>query len=295
MNLEKTILVTGSNGQLGQELFKAVQNIDDLNLVFTDVEQFDITRTRQVRTVIESLKPFAVVNCAAYTAVDRAEAEPELAAAINVAGPGNLAVACALTGSLLIHISTDYVFGGDASEPYREDHPVNPKGVYAETKAQGEQAVITSGADYAIVRTSWLYSTFGHNFVKTMLKLGSEKDELNVVSDQTGSPTNAQDLALAVLQIIRHPSADKTMREIFHYANTGSVSWFEFASEIINYAKLNCKVNPIPTSGYPTPAPRPAYSVLDTAKIRNALNIRIPGWKESLHSCLDLLLNSQQH
>jgi dTDP-4-dehydrorhamnose reductase len=287
---QKTVLITGANGQLGQALFKASEDLADLKIIFTDVEQLDITNSKQVRSVIESLRPFAVVNCAAYTAVDKAESEPEAAALLNTGGPANLAVACALTGSLLIHISTDYVFGGNGTIPYKEDHPADPQGVYARSKAGGEQAVITSGSDYIIIRTSWLYSVYGHNFVKTMLRLGQEREELKVVNDQIGSPTNAEDLAKTILQIIQHPMADQHIHEIFHFANTGAISWFEFATEIMNYAKLNCKVLPISTSEYPLPAPRPAYSVLDTTKIRSTFSIEVPGWKESLHRCLDELL-----
>ncbi len=291
---KKTILVTGANGQLGQALFKASEDVTDLKIIFTDVEQLDITNNRQVREVISQLKPFAVVNCAAYTAVDKAESEPEQAALINVAGPGSLAAACALNDTLLIHISTDYVFGGAGNIPYLEDHPVDPKGVYATTKAHGEKAVMTSGADYMIIRTSWLYSVFGNNFVKTMLRLGKERDELKVVKDQIGSPTNAEDLANAVFHIIMNPKAEKTMREIFHYANSGAVSWFDFASEIMDYAKLSCKVFPIRTAEYIQAAPRPMYSVLDTTKIQNYFDISVPHWKESLHKCIDELKNKQQ-
>lgn len=289
---QKTILITGANGQLGQELLRADENAEGLNMIFTDVEQLDITNNRQVREVISQLKPFAVVNCAAYTAVDKAESEPEQAALINVAGPGSLAAACALNDSILIHISTDYVFGGVGNLPYTEDHPVDPKGVYATTKAHGEKAVMTSGADYMIIRTSWLYSVFGNNFVKTMLRLGKERDELKVVNDQTGNPTNARDLAAAIISILHHPISDNHVREIFHYANIGETTWFEFASEIIRYSKLSCKVLPIPTSDYPLPASRPAYSVLDTTKVRTAFSLEIPDWKESLHICLDELLKS---
>ncbi len=283
---KKLILVTGANGQLGQELFRISEEIKDLKMIFTDVEQLDITNNRQVRLAITDMKPFAVVNCAAYTAVDKAESEPEQAANINVAGAGSLAAACAINDTLLIHISTDYVFGGKGNTPYTEDNQPDPQGVYATTKAQGEQAVISSGCDYAIIRTSWLYSVFGNNFVKTMIRLGQEREELKVVNDQIGSPTNARDLAKAIVQILLHHASEEPMREIFHFANDGAVSWFDFATEIMSLAKLNCKVLPIPTSDYPVPAPRPAYSVMDTTKIQKQFNIEIAGWKESLRLCI---------
>lgn len=292
---KKLILVTGANGQLGREIFRIADDFSFFKIIFTDIEQLDITNSRQVRTVVESLKPYAVVNCAAYTAVDKAESEPEIASLVNAGGPANLATACAMTGSLLIHISTDYVFGGDASQPYKEDHPVNPKGVYASTKAQGEQAVITSGSDYIIIRTSWLYSVFGNNFVKTMLRLGQEREELKVVNDQIGSPTNAFDLAKTILQILEHPMTNNHIREIFHYANDGSVSWFDFATEIMHYAKLGCRVQPIPSREYPSTVARPAYSVLDTTKIKSTFGIAIPQWRESLHKCLDELLKMEKN
>jgi len=294
---DKIILITGANGQLGQELLRASENVKNLQMIFSDVEQLDITNNRQVREVITDLKPFAVVNCAAYTAVDKAESEPALATLINVAGAGSLAAACAINDSLLIHISTDYVFGGNGNTPYTEGEPVDPNGVYAISKAYGEQAVISSGADYVIIRTSWLYSVFGHNFVKTMLRLGKEREELKVVNDQIGSPTNARDLSMAIIKILLHPASEQPIREIVHYANEGVVSWFDFAVEIMSFAKLNCNVLPIPTSEYPLPAPRPAYSVLDTAKIRSTFGIEIPAWKESLHKCLEELnrLNQEKN
>jgi len=291
---EKVILVTGANGQLGRELFRISDDAEGLKMIFTDVEQLDITNNRQVREVITDLKPFAVINCAAYTAVDKAESDPELAALINVAGAGSLAAACSINNSLLVHISTDYVFGGNHSQPYNEDHPVDPQGVYSTTKAQGEQAVISSGADYIIIRTSWLYSAYGHNFVKTMLRIGTERDEVKVVNDQIGSPTNAEDLARAIVSMLVHQSSEYELHDVFHFANDGAVSWFDFATEIMNYANLGCKVIPVQTSEYPVAAPRPAYSVLDTSKIRKTLGISISGWKESLHKCIDRLLTSQE-
>lgn len=291
---EKVILVTGANGQLGQELFRISDEVEGLQMIFTDVEQLDITKNRQVREVITDLRPFAVINCAAYTAVDKAESEPEQAALINVAGAGSLAAACAINDSLLVHISTDYVFGGKHSKPYSEDHPVDPQGVYATTKARGEQAVISSGADYIIIRTSWLYSAFGHNFVKTMLRLGKERGEVKVVNDQIGSPTNAEDLARAIVSVLLHQGSEYELHDIFHFANNGAVSWFDLATEIMNYAGLNCKVIPVPTSEYPVDAPRPAYSVLDTSKISKTFGIEISGWKESLHRCIDRLLTPQE-
>jgi len=287
---KKTILVTGANGQLGQEIKRLASKAEDLHFVYTDVKDFDITNNHRVREYITDMNPFAVINCAAYTAVDKAETEPEKAALINVAGPGSLAAACALTDSLFIHISTDYVFGGVGNTPYLEDYPVDPKGVYAVTKAHGEQAVISSGCDYMIVRTSWLYSEYGYNFVKTMLRLGKEREEITVVDDQIGSPTYAADLAQTLIDVLQHEGVNYEMHDVFHYANQGAVSWYEFAQEIMNYAKLNCKVHPISTENYPMPAPRPAYSVLETSKIRKTFGVEIPNWKESLHACIDRLL-----
>jgi dTDP-4-dehydrorhamnose reductase len=232
--------------------------------------------------------PDYVVNCAAYTAVDKAESEQVLCYKINAEAVVNLSAACKLTGSKLVHISTDYVFSGDGTRPYREDDITGPLSVYGKSKLQGEQA-LKGNHDSIIIRTSWLYSQYGNNFVKTMLRLGREREELRVVNDQSGSPTYAPDLADAILQIIEVSSGDSFRNGTYHYCNTGTTTWYAFAKNIIEKAALKCRVIPIETKDYPTAAPRPAYSVLDTEKIRKTFGITIPDWEESLDKCIKLL------
>ena len=271
------ILVTGSNGQLGQCLANCM---DKGNTIFADKQTLDITDRNAVLNFVRDNNIDTIVNCAAYTAVDKAESEPELARKINVDGPLNLAS----TGAKLIHVSTDYVFDGKSNVPYTPKDKTNPVSVYGKTKRNGEIAVEASAKIYAIIRTQWLYSEFGKNFAKTMQTLGATKDTLNVVADQVGTPTYAGDLAMAITKII--PQLKPENSGIYHFSNEGVCSWYDFAHEIMDIQNLKCKVNPIPTSEYPTPATRPHYSVLDKSKIKQVFNIQINHWKESLQQCL---------
>ena len=274
------ILVTGANGQLGSELRKAGFTALD-EVFYTDVADLDITDKKAVEVFVRSKEIDTIVNCAAYTAVDRAEEEPELAARINTEAVRNLAEVAAEEGCLLIHISTDYVFDGTATEPYTEKSAVNPQSVYGRTKLAGEKAVRASGCLAIIIRTAWLYSGYGNNFVKTMLRLAREKGELKVVADQVGTPTCAADLAAAIVRMLGDESvADKT--GIYHFSNEGVCSWFDFAREIVSLSGMRCEVVPLTTEEYPTKAKRPAYSVLDKTKIKREFGVEVPDWKESL-------------
>lgn len=274
------ILVTGAGGQLGSELRKlGFSPLDEV--FFTDVAELDITDRKAVESYVSRNDIDTIVNCAAYTAVDRAEEEPEKAELINVKAVENLAEVAEKEGCLLVHVSTDYVFDGTASEPYTEKSPVNPQTVYGRTKLAGERAIRKSGCLAIIVRTAWLYSEFGNNFVKTMLRLAGEKGELNVVSDQVGTPTYAADLAAAIVHILADENvADKT--GIYHFSNEGICSWCDFAREIMRLSGDKCTVNGITTAEYPAKTPRPAYSVLDKTKIKQTFGLKVPEWKEAL-------------
>ena len=287
------VLVTGSKGQLGQEIKKiSSTNVysTQYKFFYTDiysepgVDELDITSLSPVKAYIKNNKIAFVINCAAYTAVDKAESEPQKAERINKTGPSNLATACAEFDIPLLHISTDFIFNGQKTTPYLETDKTNPLSVYGETKLGGEQEVVRLAKTFVIIRTSWLYSEFGNNFVKTMLKLAKEKKELGIVSDQIGTPTYAEDLAYAMLEII--PKVKNGTREIFHYSNEGVASWYDFAKAIMDIKEIACKVSPIDTKDYPTAAIRPAYSVLDKAKIKKTFGLRIPEWRESLKKCL---------
>jgi len=279
--------VTGANGQLGCSLRKIAADYPQHRFVFSDLPQTDITDKEGVSRWVELHRIELIVNCAAYTAVDKAESEPDAAWKINALGPAVLGEICAEKLVKLIHISTDYVFDGRAEEPYKEDHPTHPIGVYGATKQQGEQAVRESGCEGLIIRTSWLYSEFGHNFVKTMLRLGREKDPLRVVDDQVGSPTFATSLAKAVMQLTGI-AFDKV--EVYHYCDDGATSWYDFARMIFILSGNPVPVIPVESKDYPTPAGRPAYSVLDTDKIRKK-GVRIPFWADALKECLNILKN----
>ena len=282
------ILVTGCNGQLGTELQKIATSETQHHWVFTDVDTLDICNKAAVETCFDEQQIDACINCAAYTAVDKAEDEPELATLINTFAPKVLAEACLKRDALLMHISTDYVFGGDAKEPYKVDDPINPQSVYGSTKAEGERLVRESGCNYMIVRTAWLYSSVGKNFVKTMLMLGDTKDEINVVADQKGCPTWAHDLAVALVTLL-NKNGKNEVHETFHFTNEGQITWYDFATAIMELGGKTCKVNPITTDQYPTKAKRPAYSVLDLSKIKTYAGIEIPDWRESLEKCIDEL------
>ena len=280
------ILVTGSKGQLGTELQKIASA--EHQWFFTDVDTLDICDKAAVEQCFGEHHIDVCINCAAYTAVDKAEDEPELATLINAFAPKVLAEACLRHDALLIHISTDYVFGGDANKPYMVDDPINPQSVYGSTKAEGERLIRESNCNYMIVRTAWLYSSVGKNFVKIMLMLGDTKEEINVVADQKGCPTWAHDLAVALVTLL-DKNGKNEVHETFHFTNEGQITWHDFATAIMEIGRKNCKVNPITTDQYPTKAKRPAYSVLDLSKIKAYAEIEIPDWRESLVKCMEEL------
>jgi dTDP-4-dehydrorhamnose reductase len=280
----KKIIVIGSKGQLGNEFQELEKQYPSFHFFFYDVEEMDIVNKDLVDKGISELKPNYLINCAAYTAVDKAETEREIAFAINSDAVRNIATACSSNGVKFIHISTDYVFDGEAAEPYKEDSLVNPSNIYGKSKLKGEQEAMKGNADVIIVRTAWVYSIYGNNFVKTMLRLMRSKPEISVVADQYGSPTYAHDLADVIMNIV---SSGKWVPGIYHYTNDGIISWFDFASEIKKLSKLSSVINPITTKEYPTPAKRPQYSVLDKTKIQQTFGVKLKDWKESLQQCLD--------
>lgn len=281
------ILVTGSNGQLGNELKVLSQKFNEIQFIFTDIQELDICSKDAVNSFFEANSIDFVINCAAYTAVDKAEEESDLAFKINAQSLEILAQACTKHQACLIHISTDYVFDGLSKLPYVETDLPAPNSVYGHSKLAGEQAIEKYAKNAVIIRTSWLYSAYGNNFVKTMLRLASERDEIGVVSDQIGSPTYAMDLAEAILQIVSNYNPNGI--DYFHYSNEGVCSWFEFAQLIFKLKDFKIKVNPLETKDYPTDAARPAYSLLDKSKIKKIYNINIPNWKDSVEECLKLL------
>lgn len=272
------ILVTGANGQLGQALQKAAVNHAGLQFFFAGSAECDITNPEQLETLFAGFKPDYCINAAAYTAVDKAENEPEKSYAINVQGAANLAGVCHSHNTVLLHISTDFVFDGTKTTPYTETDATAPLGVYGETKLQGEEAVKQGTDKYFIIRTSWVYSEFGNNFMKTMLRLGAERSELKVVDDQKGTPTNANDLAEALITIIKNGSV---AYGIYNFSNEGETTWYGFAKKIFDLNNISINLLPIPTEAYPTPAKRPAYSVLDKSAIKG-LGIIVKPWEESL-------------
>ncbi len=274
------ILVTGANGQLGCELRKIGFTALD-EVFYTDVADLDITDCAAVEHFVKEHEIDTIINCAAYTAVDKAEEEPETAAKINTEAVANLAGVAAKEDCLLIHISTDYVFDGSGEVPYTERDKTCPVSVYGRTKLAGERAILKSGCCYLIIRTAWLYSAYGNNFVKTILRLAGERPEISVVSDQLGSPTYAGDLAEAIVAIMDHD--DRTDHEgIYHFSNEGVCSWYDFACEIVKAGQKDCKIIPVTTAEYPTKTRRPAYSVLDKTKIKRIFGLEIPEWKEAL-------------
>lgn len=284
----KSIIVIGSAGQLGTELKYLSGMHPDLSYHFATRAEVDITDEDTIHAALTEGNYDYCVNCAAYTAVDKAESEPEKAYAINEHGAGSLAKACAKHGVKLIHVSTDFVFDGQLSRPYKEDDPISPLGVYGASKAAGEQAVLEADPTAVVIRTSWLYSSFGANFVKTMRKLGEDRDSLNVIYDQVGTPTYARDLAQVILQIITEGSVDDA-NGIFHFSNEGVASWYDFAVAIMSMSNLTCHVSPINTFEYPTPAARPAYGIMDKRKIKETFDIEIPHWYTSLGHCIEEL------
>ena len=278
------ILVIGSNGQLGSEI-KALSLNYNYTFFFTNKETLDITDKEAIENFIEKNKIDTIINCSAYTDVDRAEEETLLADKVNHIAIKSLAEITKEKSLKLIHISTDYVFDGTNFRPYIETDKTNPNGIYGKTKLLGEKAVETiNPKNTIIIRTSWVYSSFGANFVKTILQLGKEKKELGVIFDQVGTPTYARDLAKIILEII--PQIKNQKVEIYHYSNEGVLSWYDFTKEIMRMAKINCYINPIETKAYPTPAKRPHYSLLNKSKIKEKFKITIPYWKDSLDACL---------
>ncbi|PWJ39404.1 dTDP-4-dehydrorhamnose reductase [Sediminitomix flava] len=283
----KKILITGGNGQLGNEFKWLSEKNDSFEFVFTDANDLDITSLDSLMTYFSVNKFDFCVNCAAYTAVDKAEAEVELSHQINEFGAENLAKACSEFGVVLFHISTDFVFEGNNFKPYTEADLTHPISVYGESKLGGENRIAEVLDQYFIIRTSWLYSSYGNNFVKTMLRLGEERDRLNIISDQIGSPTYARDLAEYVLHMIgAHLGNDFG---VYHFSNQGVASWYDFAKQIFDIKNIDVKVSPIPTTDYPTPAKRPHYSVMDKSKIEKTFGKEILYWRESLVKCLELL------
>ena len=278
------VLVTGANGQLGQSLQFIAPNYDEIDFVFCSSADLDISNLENCETVFSKTKPHYCINAAAYTVVDKAESEPEKAHLINVIGAQNLAQVCKTHNTVLLHISTDFVFDGNASKPYTEEDIPNPTGVYGQTKLDGEKAIQATFENYYIIRTSWVYSQFGNNFMKTMLRLASERDSISVVNDQIGTPTNAVDLAQVLVKIIiyntQHPTSGTF--GIYNFSNEGQCSWYDFAGKIFEINNINIDLKPILTSDFPTPAKRPKYSVLDKAKIKDAFGIEIKNWEESL-------------
>ena len=283
--MKKKILITGANGQTGQCLAALAAVFPQFEFLLTDRTVLDISDSEAVHKMV-GISDWCI-NCAAYTAVDKAESEPEVARRINVTGARHLAKACAKKNIPLIHLSTDYVYHNAQNTPFREDDPVNPQGVYAATKLAGDIAVLEAHPALGmVIRTSWVYAPFGHNFLKTMLRLGKERPALNVVFDQIGTPTYAPDLAAAMLQIIQQVEtgvvAPETIAGIWHYSNEGVASWYDFAVAIMDIAQLPCKVFPIETKDYPTPAQRPPFSLLNKSKIKRAFGLEIPHWRERL-------------
>lgn len=278
------VLVTGSSGQLGQSLQFIAPKFPEIQFVFCSSTDLNITDLHNVKQVFQKVKPNFCINAAAYTAVDKAESEPEKAFDINVTGAKNLAEVCKVYNSILVHISTDFLFDGTRKTPYTEKEVANPTGVYGQTKLEGEIAIQNTWEKHFIIRTSWVYSQFGNNFLKTMLRLAAERDTLSVVNDQIGTPTNAVDLAEALVKIITtsYLAPSTSHFGIYNFSNEGLSSWYDFAKKIFECNNVTIDLKPIPTSSFPTPAKRPAFSVLDKSKIKNTFEIQINSWEESL-------------
>jgi len=288
--MKRSILVTGANGQLGSEIQALAPNHADYTFTFADRDTFDFCSEDAIRTYFEKKRFDVIINCAAYTAVDKAESEEELAFAINHRAVEALAHIAKDKKISLIHLSTDYVFDGSNFKPYVENDPTNPQSVYGESKLAGEEALCAiSPANSIIIRTSWVYSGFGNNFVKTMLRLGREREELGVIFDQVGTPTYARDLAKAILDII--PKIKNSQTEIYHYSNEGVCSWYDFAKAIFELGGIGCSVKAIETKEYPTPATRPHYSLLNKAKIKNSFGLTVPYWHDALREALETMEN----
>lgn len=281
------ILITGKNGQLGSDIERLAPLYTRFNFIFTDVAELDITQAELVNTFFSKHPIDLVINCAAYTAVDKAEEEIDLANLVNNIAVKNLVQACITHKSRIIHISTDYVFDGSNNLPYLETDAVSPIGVYGKTKRLGEEQLLNSNVVGVILRTSWVYSCYGNNFVKTMIRLGQERDSLNVIFDQVGTPTYARDLAKACLDIADQIQNWPVKPEVYHYSNEGVCSWYDFSTTIMELMKIECKVLPIETKDYPTLSKRPQYSVLNKKEIKRKFHLEIPYWKTALVDCLN--------
>ena len=284
----RNILVTGSKGQLGSEIMYLSKKFPDLNFLFTDIDELDLSKPEDVEAFFIANQIDACINCAAYTAVDKAEDDRELAMLVNHTAVEYLAKTCEKYNSLLIHISTDYVFSGKHYKPYMETDSVSPESYYGESKLKGEEAVLGNCKKSVVIRTSWLYSSYGSNFVHTMIRLGMERDSLGVVADQVGTPTYAADLAMAIMSVITGYD-NKREREIYHFSNEGAISWYDFAKAIFELSGMHIQVNPIKGEFYPTKATRPFYSVMSKEKIKKEFSIEIPYWRDSLKRCLSKL------
>lgn len=282
----KKILVTGANGQLGSEIKVLAPNYPNFDFIFTDIDDFPLDQTEVIISNFKSIQPDIVINCAAYTAVDKAEQDTVVADAINHLAIATLASLCTESGAKLVHVSTDYVFDGSSPIAYKEEDQPNPKSVYGVTKLAGETACFKNCPESIIIRTAWVYSEFGNNFVKTMLRLMTERDTLSVVNDQVGSPTYAADLAQVILTIL---DSNKWESGIYHYSNAGEISWFDFAQDIKEIANKTCEIKGIPAADYPTPAERPAYSLLDKSKIKAVYGIEAIDYKVSLRIMMERL------
>lgn len=281
----KKVLVTGANGQLGWELTQLAALYPNFDFVFADRQILDLSLPEQFEKIINSIAPDCIINTAAYTAVDKAEVEKELANTVNALAVGEMARVSNKLNIPFITFSTDYVFNGNATSPYLPDTLVEPVNYYGETKAVGEQLALAENKATIIIRTSWVFSSHGNNFVKTMLRLMKEKESLNIVGDQKGRPTYAKDLALATIKMVELINAGHIIKGIYHYANAGETTWFGFAEQIKKMAGLNCLLTSVTTDKFPTPAKRPSYSVLDTQKTETDLSIQIPEWKDALLQC----------
>lgn len=295
MSTQKKILVTGANGQLGMELQQLVSSWPQFNFIFTTRQELPLDNPEIIHRFISRQQPHYLINCAAYTAVDKAESEPGLAYQLNADAPAFIAAACQVYKCQLIHISTDYVFKGSEQGPYREDDSPDPVNLYGASKLEGERNILRIHPGSVIIRTAWVYSEFGKNFVKTMLGLMANRDEINVVNDQSGTPTYAADLSAAIMTIIstiEETSQDLQLAEfagVYHFSNAGHITWYDFAVAIKEFSGSACRVNPISSSQFPTAARRPFYSVLDKTKIQKVFGILLNDWKTSLAVCLEKL------
>lgn len=293
--VQKNVLVTGANGQLGNELKKLAGRLNlPFKFIFTDVSELDVTDRDQIAHFIRDYSIPYIINCAAYTAVDKAETDVEKAYLVNEKAVENIAIAARQEGAKVIHISTDFVFDGRSEIPYTEDMEPNPLSVYGRSKLKGEEALRAVGGEWMIIRTSWLYSEYGNNFVKTMIRLMNERDRLTIVDDQRGAPTYAADLVEMIIHILQYTEENEWKTGIYHFSNRGETTWFGFAEEIKRLAGIDkCELVPVKTEEYGAPASRPAYSVMDLSKICAAFHVEIPEWKEALRRCVGLLRSGE--